>query len=147
MPGSNGRDGRAGGRAGLEGGGFLQPAADTAAAAGPAPAAVAAAVAAVAAAVAAAAESTTAAEPSPCAVSAPVAPQPPAIPFAAAHPVLLPQPAPAAPGVQPAHGRAVQVDPIKPMLKPPGTKRLKYNMLDRLQTLLSSSTCAATSRR
>jgi len=24
-----------------------------------------------------------------------------------------------------AHGRAVQVDPIKPMLKPPGTKRLK----------------------
>ena len=24
-----------------------------------------------------------------------------------------------------AHGRAVQVDPIKPTLKPPGTKRLK----------------------
>ena len=25
------------------------------------------------------------------------------------------------------HGRAVQVDPIKPKLKPPGTKRLKLN--------------------
>ena len=25
------------------------------------------------------------------------------------------------------HGRAVQVDPLKPMLKPPGTKRLKLN--------------------
>ena len=25
------------------------------------------------------------------------------------------------------HGRAVQVDPIKPKLKPPGTKRLKPN--------------------
>jgi hypothetical protein len=25
------------------------------------------------------------------------------------------------------HGRAVQVDPMKPMLKAPGTKRLKLN--------------------
>ena len=32
----------------------------------------------------------------------------------------------------------MQVDPIKPTLTPPGTKRLKhYNMMDRSQTLLS----------
>ena len=36
--------------------------------------------------------------------------------------------------------RAVQVDPIKPNLKPPGTKRLKL----KYDTLLSNSTCAAT---
>jgi hypothetical protein len=33
-----------------------------------------------------------------------------------------------------AHGRAVQVDPIKPKLKPPGFKRLKLNCDTRLST-------------
>jgi len=42
-------------------------------------------------------------------------------------------------------GRAVQVVTMKPILKAPETKRLKlYNMMNRLQTLLSISTCAAT---
>ena len=43
-------------------------------------------------------------------------------------------------------GRAVQVEPMKPMLKVPGTKRLKL-MMNRLQTLFSVSTCAATPGR
>jgi len=46
-------------------------------------------------------------------------------------------------------GRAVQVAPIKPKLKSPGTKRLKLNHDDLLSNvgsiLLSSLTCAATS--
>jgi len=37
-----------------------------------------------------------------------------------------------------AHGRAVQVDPIKPMLKAPGYKRLKLNY-DRLLSILLSN--------
>ena len=41
----------------------------------------------------------------------------------------------------------MQVDPIKPPLKAPGYKRLNYNLMSRLQTLLSNSTCAATTRR
>ena len=41
------------------------------------------------------------------------------------------------------YGRAVQVDPMKPKLKPPGIKRLKLNC----DILLSNSTCAATLRR
>jgi hypothetical protein len=41
-------------------------------------------------------------------------------------------------------GEAVQVDPMKPKLKPPGTKRLNYDIMNRLQTLLSNSTCTAT---
>jgi hypothetical protein len=43
-------------------------------------------------------------------------------------------------------GRAVQVDPIKPTLKAPGTERLKLALMDCFQNLLSSSTCAATQR-
>jgi len=43
------------------------------------------------------------------------------------------------------HGKAVQVDPIKPTLKAPGTKRLKLKyVLNGFQVLLSISTCAAT---
>ena len=44
----------------------------------------------------------------------------------------------------PCLGRAVQVDPFKPTLKAPGTKRfkLKYDIM--LSVLLSISTCAAT---
>ena len=38
----------------------------------------------------------------------------------------------------------MQVDPIKPKLKAPGTKRLKLKCDKLLQTLLSISTCAAT---
>ena len=49
-----------------------------------------------------------------------------------------------------AQGGALQVDPIKPKLKPPGTKRLKLNYDEllsiSLQLLLSNSTCAATPR-
>ena len=41
-------------------------------------------------------------------------------------------------------GRAVQVDPMKPVLKGPKDKRLKSNVLDSFQVLLSNSTCAAT---
>jgi hypothetical protein len=41
-------------------------------------------------------------------------------------------------------GRAVQVDPIKPTLKAPGTKRLKLKCDELLQKLLSVSTCTAT---
>jgi hypothetical protein len=48
------------------------------------------------------------------------------------------------PGHPRRHGRAVQVDSIKPMLKAPGTKRLNWNMMKCFQTLLSNSTCAAT---
>ena len=44
-------------------------------------------------------------------------------------------------------GRAVQVDPVKPTLKAPGSKSLKQNMIDCFQNLLSSSTCAASTRR
>ena len=40
-------------------------------------------------------------------------------------------------------GRAVQVDPIRPTLKAPGTRLL---ILNRFQVLLSNSTCAATAR-
>jgi len=47
-------------------------------------------------------------------------------------------------GVDLVYGRAVQVDLMKPMLKAPRTKCLKYDMMNRLQTLLSNSTCAAT---
>jgi hypothetical protein len=42
-----------------------------------------------------------------------------------------------------AHGRAVQVDSIKPKLKPPGTKHLKL----RCDTLLSTSAFKFNSRR
>jgi hypothetical protein len=34
--------------------------------------------------------------------------------------------------------KAVQIDPIKPTLKAPGTKRLKPDMMIRLQTSLSN---------
>jgi len=44
-----------------------------------------------------------------------------------------------------APGRAVQVDPMKPKLKAPGSERLKLNCNDCLHILLSNSTCAATS--
>jgi len=43
-------------------------------------------------------------------------------------------------------GRAVQIDPLKPKLKPPGTEPLKPNCDILLQLLLSNWTCAATSR-
>jgi len=45
-------------------------------------------------------------------------------------------------------GRAVQVDPtrVKPVLNALGTKILILNVLNRYQTLLSISTCAATPR-
>jgi len=43
-------------------------------------------------------------------------------------------------------GRAAQVDPIKPILKPPVTKHLKLKCDILLSTLLSNSTCAATTR-
>ena len=39
----------------------------------------------------------------------------------------------------------MQVDPIKPKLKPPGTKRLKVIMIYCFRLLLSSSACATTS--
>jgi hypothetical protein len=45
------------------------------------------------------------------------------------------------------HGREVQLDPIKPTLKAPGTKRLKLKCDRLLQNLLSISTYAATARR
>ena len=41
------------------------------------------------------------------------------------------------------HGKAVQVDPIKPRLKPPGSKRLKLNC----DALLSTSAFKFTLRR
>jgi len=41
-------------------------------------------------------------------------------------------------------GRAMQVDPMKPTLKPPGIKRLKLKCDELVQTLLL--TCAATIR-
>jgi len=41
-------------------------------------------------------------------------------------------------------GRLVQVDPVKPKLKPPGIKRLKLSMIYCFQVLLSKLTCAAT---
>jgi hypothetical protein len=45
------------------------------------------------------------------------------------------------------HGEVVQVDPIKPTLKLPGTKRLKLKYeMDCFQVLLSNSACAATTR-
>jgi hypothetical protein len=37
-------------------------------------------------------------------------------------------------GGAPIHGRAVQLDPIKPKLKPPGTKRLKLKHDEPLST-------------
>ena len=43
-------------------------------------------------------------------------------------------------------GRAVQVDPIKPTLKAPGTKRLRLKYDVPLSNLLSNLTCAATAR-
>jgi len=43
-------------------------------------------------------------------------------------------------------GRALQVEPMKPQLKAPGTKRLKLNMMYSFQTMLLNSTCAATTR-
>ena len=43
-------------------------------------------------------------------------------------------------------GMAVQVYPVKLMFKAPGSILLKPRHIDRFQTLLSSSTCAATSR-
>jgi len=46
--------------------------------------------------------------------------------------------------VRQVHGRAVQVDPIKPTLKAPGSKQ---NMMNWSQPLLSNSTCAPTSWR
>jgi len=53
----------------------------------------------------------------------------PALPLPLPPPLLLPHPVEAAmpPNVSKAEpqGRAVQVDPIKPMLKPPGTKRVE----------------------
>jgi hypothetical protein len=42
----------------------------------------------------------------------------------------------------PRQGEAVQVDPIKPKLKPPGTKRLQQSATHCFQLLLSNSTCA-----
>jgi len=43
-------------------------------------------------------------------------------------------------------GREVQVDPIKPTLKPTGTKRLKLKCDVLLSTSASNSTCAARAR-
>ena len=43
-------------------------------------------------------------------------------------------------------GKAVHVYPIKPTLKPPGTKRLKLKRDYFFQLLLSNPTCAATPR-
>jgi hypothetical protein len=40
----------------------------------------------------------------------------------------------------------VQVDLIKPKLKPPGTKHLKWNVMNCFQTLLSNTIYAATPR-
>ena len=44
------------------------------------------------------------------------------------------------------YGRALQIDPMKPMLKVPGTKRLKLKLMDCFETLLSILACAATLR-
>ena len=41
----------------------------------------------------------------------------------------------------------MHVDPFKPKLKAPGTKRLKLNTMFCFQDLLLNSTCAATRRR
>ena len=46
-----------------------------------------------------------------------------------------------------AHGRAVQVDPIKPNLKPPGTKLLKLKCDVLLSTSAFKFNCAATAWR
>jgi len=43
-------------------------------------------------------------------------------------------------------GKAVQVDPIRPSLNAPGTKRLKLKNTNRFQVLLSISIYAATPR-
>ena len=43
-------------------------------------------------------------------------------------------------------GGAVQVEPIKPMLKPPGTRRLTLKSVELLSTFAFNSTCAATPR-
>ena len=43
-------------------------------------------------------------------------------------------------------GRVVQVDPIKPSSKAPGSGRLKLEYDEFLEDLLSTSTCAATAR-
>ena len=43
-------------------------------------------------------------------------------------------------------GRALQVDPMKPLLKPPGTKHLKSHAMICFQLSLSNSACAATPR-
>ena len=44
------------------------------------------------------------------------------------------------------HGGAVQVDPLKPTLKPPKTKRLKLKHDEPPLNLLSNFSCAATAR-
>jgi hypothetical protein len=43
-------------------------------------------------------------------------------------------------------GQAVQVVPIKPTLMVPGTKHLKHNTMNRLESLHSNSTCATSTR-
>jgi hypothetical protein len=57
-------------------------------------------------------------------------------------------PAHAPRGARRHHGRAVQVDPMNPKLKPPRTKRLKVkydkSLFNFASNLLSNSTCAAT---
>jgi len=48
----------------------------------------------------------------------------------------------------PPHGKAMQVEPVKPMLKEPGTKRLKLNFVKVLSfTAFNVTTCAATTWR
>ena len=42
------------------------------------------------------------------------------------------------------HGRAVQVDPVRPILKVHKTKRMKLEINEQLSKLLSKSICAAT---
>jgi len=44
-------------------------------------------------------------------------------------------------------GEAVQVDPMKPTLKAPGTKRLKLKYDELVSCFASFSTCAAARRR
>jgi len=43
-------------------------------------------------------------------------------------------------------GKVVQVDPVKPTLKAPGTKRLKLKCVKLLSGFAPNSACAATSR-
>jgi len=45
------------------------------------------------------------------------------------------------------HGRALQVEPMEPVLKAPGPCALEtFDMMNRFQTLLPISTCADTAR-